>query len=130
MKFIALAFMLAVLALTRASSGAANLDEKPPAKMITVCRVEFTGIGKAASFHFNYLYSISTGEDGAVEKITKLAERRPDMVREDKMIECMRTWKLEPSSRYNVVFSVGTTSATDYISIVDPRGDSIKLILP
>jgi hypothetical protein len=130
MNVIPRVIITAVLIAISVTSLSANEGNNPSSKTITVCRVELTGIGKTATFRFNYPYSISTDKDGSVVEVTKLAARRPEMIREDKMVECMRTWKLNPSSRYSVVFVIGTTSIANYISISDSKGESKKLILP
>ena len=113
-----------ILTLAGTISLPAKPKDNPSGKTITVCRAEFTSVGKAAQFQFNYTYSISTDRDRTVDKISKLYDqRRPGLVREDKMIECIKSWELGPSGKYTVIFSVGTTSATDYISIVDSKAN-------
>jgi len=112
------------------SSFGVNAEDQPFNKTITVCRIELTGKGKMATFRFHYPYQISTDENGVVNKVAQLAERKPKMVREDKLIDCMHTWKLKPSSAYAVVFSIGTTGGPNYISIVEPKRESLKLLLP
>ena len=100
-------------------------------KTISVCRVEYTALGKSANWHLNYTYIVETNNDGTVERVTKAGnEDRPAFVREDKIIECIKTWKLSPSGRHVVVFSIGTHGNDNSISIVDPKHNSIKLILP
>ena len=99
-------------------------------KTISVCRIELTATGRAANFRFNYIYQMTTDESGAVQKVSQLAERKPKMVREDKLVDCMRTWQLGPSTQYVVSFSIGTTGGPNYIQVVQPERDSLKLVLP
>lgn len=110
----------------------AQSKDESPKKTITVCRVELTGIGKAARFHFNYIYSLDVKPDGSVGEISKVREKEPPaFVREDKNIECIKTWKLAPAGKYLVNFSVGTSGDENSITIVAPNGESVlKLILP
>jgi hypothetical protein len=110
----------------------AQAKDESPKNIITVCRVEFTGLGKAARFHFNYIYSIDVESDGSVGEITKVREKEPPaFVREDKIIECIKTWKLVPTGKYLVNFSIGTTSDPNSITIIIPNREPVlKLILP
>lgn len=128
MKSVSKFLVVMVLVLTNVTSLFANPKTNLRSKTITVCPVELTRVGKGANFHFYYLYLIFTDKDGSVEKISRL-DKRPEFVRQDKIIECMQTWKLEPSSRYSVILSVGTTSTPNSISIVDSKTEPIKLLL-
>ena len=112
------------------SSLTATGQDNLPKKTITVCRIELTGAGRAANFRFNYIYQIFTDQSGSVEKVTQLAERKPKMVRDDKLVECMHTWQLAPSTQYAASFSIGTTGGPNYIQIVEPKRESLKLLLP
>ncbi len=126
-RVIGLVFLSTFIAIPQA----AKIEDEKPAKTITICRIELTELGRTASFHFNYLYSVETDQNGSVEKIKKLrGPNQSEMVREDKMLECLKTWKLRPSTKYFVLFSIGTTSAPNYISISEIKGETIKLILP
>ena len=99
-------------------------------KTISVCAIEYTALGKSANWHLNYSYVVETNNDGSVEKVTKVGnEKRPAFVEEDKIIECIKTWKLAPSGKYVVLFSIGTHGSDNYISIADPNHDVIKLLL-
>ena len=125
-----LRYLLAVALLLTAPSSAASEDSSSK-KTISVCRVEYTALGKSANWHLNYTYIVETNNDGAVGRVTKVGnEDRPVFVREDKIIECIKTWKLSPSGRHVVVFSIGTHGNENSISIVDPKHNSIKLVLP
>jgi hypothetical protein len=110
----------------------AQAEDESPKKTITVCRVELTGLGKAARFHFNYIYTLDVQSNGSVGEITKVREKEPPaFVREDEIIDCMRKWNLAPAGKYLVNFSVGTTSDPNSITIVAPNQESVlKLILP
>jgi|SRR5215831_2088307 len=126
LRLIATAFLSVLVIIPQA----AETERNRPAKTITVCHIEFTGLGKAATWHFNYTYSVDTDQNGSVDKITKLHDSKgAEMTREDKIMECIKTWKLGPSNKYFVLFSVGTTSATNYISISESKGETIRLIL-
>lgn len=85
-----------------------------------------------ARFHFNYIYSLDIKSDGSVKAISKVREKDPPaFVREDKIIECMKTWKLAPVGKYIVAFSVGTSDGENSITILAPNKESVlKLILP
>ena len=130
MKLIYEILILSVLILTSFSSLGARTQASSNNKTITVCRFELTSMGKMASFHFNYMYRISTDETGAVQKVSRLDKRKAEMISEDKLLDCIRTWKLGPSDRYAVVFSIGTTSDPNYITIAGPKQGVLKLLLP
>src|SRR4051812_25289937 len=104
-------------------AGAAGLFPPAEAKgsaaiTIRVCRVELTDLGRSAAFHFNFIYRLRTNPAGAIEEVTMLKEpSQSKLVGVDKLKSCMKSWNLSPSSTYTVVFSVGTTSAQNYISI-------------
>jgi hypothetical protein len=109
----------------------AQSKDRAPRKHIAVCRIELTDMGRTARFHFNYMYSLQVKTDGSVEQIAKLREKEyPAFVREEKLIECMKTWKLEPAGKYVVNVSFGTSGDEDSITIVAPNRESVRLILP
>jgi hypothetical protein len=108
----------------------ATSEDTSSNKIISVCRIEYTALGKSANWHLNYTYIVETNSDGSVEKVTKVCnENHPAFVREDKIIECLKTWKLSPVGKHVIVFSIGTNGNDNYISIVDPNHNSIKLVL-
>ena len=110
----------------------AQSTNKPATKEITVCRVALTPTGRQARFHFNYLYSLETTAHGTPPKVVLLdKEKHPPFVREDLIVACLRNWRLEPSGKYSVIFSVGTTGDPNSISIIEPGSSStIRLVLP
>jgi len=122
--------LTAVLLLISATSSSATSGGSSSDKTISVCQIQYTALGKSANWHWNYVYAVETNSDGSVEKITKLGrETHLPFVEEDKIVECIKTWRLSPSGRHSVVFSIGTNGNENYISIVDPNHDSIKLVL-
>ena len=82
-----------------------------------------------ATFRFTYPYSLVTNDKGKTEKIVKLAERKPEMINENKLIACMKNWELKPSMRYTINANLGTLG-TNTISIIEPNGETLKLVLP
>lgn len=120
---IALVFLFMA---TPASSGGASSN-----KTIAVCRIEYTALGKSANWRLNYMYAVRTDNKGTVEKVMNIRnEPKPAFIAEDKMIDCIKTWKLSPPGNYAVVISIGTHGSENSISIVDPNHDAIKLVLP
>ena len=105
-------------------------DTKQASKTIRVCPIEFIRMGKVANFHLDFIYSLTTDKEGIVEKVTKVESRKlPELVREDKIIKCIETWKLNASAKYSVVFSIGTNSIERSIVISESGGEAIKVIL-
>jgi hypothetical protein len=126
LKYILASALLCMLI----APSSATSEDTPSNKIISVCRIEYTALGKSANWHLNYTYIVETNSDGSVEKVTRVGnENRPAFVREDKIIECIKTWKLSPSGKHVVVFSIGTNGNDNYISIIDPLHNSIKLVL-
>jgi hypothetical protein len=115
-----------------ALSLSAQTTEKQADKEIRVCYEgellkDFTQRG---TVRFNFTYLIETDEKGMVEKATKVEPKHQQIgAHEDKIVECLKTWKLASKEKYEVVLSIGTTSAKDYISITDSKNETIKLIL-
>jgi hypothetical protein len=107
------------------------VEAKNPCDLtLTLCRIEFTDLGKTSSFHFNYIYILNTDEKGCVERIAVVREPdHEDLVRVDLLKECMTRWTLAPSSKYTVIFSLGTTSESNFVSVTDASGCRVKLII-
>ena len=99
-------------------------------KTISVCRIEYTSAGKSPSWHFNYTYLVHTDAEGVVENVSELGNKKhPAFVNESAIVECMKTWKLLPSGQHVVLFSIGTRGG-NYVSMVDPDHNVLKLVLP
>jgi hypothetical protein len=125
-KFICVTFVVLACAL----SSSAQTTEKQSDKEIKVCRIELTEVGKRACFHFNFIFLVKTDDKGVVEKIEKIhPQKSQPFVREDKFVECVKTWKLDENEKYTVGLSFGTTSHEDSISILDSKSQVIRLIL-
>ena len=101
-------------------------------KTIAVCRIEYTRLGKRANWRRNYMYAVATNSEGVVEKVVNVRDvNHPDaFVREDKIIDCLKTWKLSPPGKYVVMISIGTHGSENFFQIVDPNHDVIRLVLP
>jgi hypothetical protein len=124
------AITIVTLSLITALATPVNLETASASKTIKMCRVELTPLGRVTRFHFTWLYLVKTNAEGKVTKVSKVSgEKRPEMVREDKIIHCIETWKLKPAADYFIAFSVGTTSAENSISITEKGGETINLIL-
>jgi hypothetical protein len=123
-------FVLATLVVLVIISASAGRSIEPhSSKTMTVCRIEYTGLGKQANWHLNYTYVVNTNEEGSVERVTRLEKKHPKFVNEDKILDCIKTWKLTPSGKHVVMFSIGTTAAGNAITVVDPNLNSIRLVL-
>lgn len=124
-------FAVGLLLMTTVPSSALSEDNLSN-KTISICQIEYTALGKSANWHLNYTYVVETNIEGAVKTVMKVEkEKRPAFafVQEEKIIECIKTWKLSPSGRHVIVFSIGTHGSDNYISIVDPNHNVIKLVL-
>jgi hypothetical protein len=121
-------FVAGLLLILTTSSSA--ISGGPANKTISVCRIEYTPPGKSANWHFNYTYFVESNSAGVVTKLSKSeTEKRPVFINEDAITDCIKTWNLLPSGRHVVRFSIGTTGENS-ISIVDPAGNVVKLVLP
>lgn len=124
-------FVLAILVLLviiSASSG--RSVETPSSKTITVCRIEYTALGKQANWHFDFLYIVKTNEKGLVEDVTKLEkDKRPSFINEDRIVACVKGWNLFPAGKYVALFSIGTNTENNSVSVRDPNGNLMKLVL-
>jgi hypothetical protein len=124
--------MLLAICLSLAAASPSSQDtKKQSATEITVCRGKLTSLGKTASFRFNFMYTVKTKDDGTVETVDALSKGGGGkFVREDMLVECMKSWKLKPSTSHLVMFSIGTTSPPDSILINEIHGGSLRLVVP
>ena len=86
-------------------------------KEITMCPVKL--LAQAANFRFSYRYAIKTDKSGAVTKIEQIGKENPKFIQDEEFIPCIKTWKLNPSEDYFVMFYLGTNTSIgkNYISI-------------
>lgn len=97
-------------------------------KSFSVCEIEYTELGRTANWQLTLFYVLKTNEDGSVDRVRGLVEsKRQNFNNEDKLLECVKSWKMTPSGKYVVSFSLGTTGVQKYMTIVDPNRDVIKL---
>ena len=106
--------MVLILSLA-ASAQSGNM--KKQATEITVCGIELTGPGKTAEFHFNYVYLLTTDSVGDVSRIDQLHRDNPKLVNDEKLLNCIRSWKLKPVRNYSVMVSFGTKSHENLVSV-------------
>jgi hypothetical protein len=95
---------------------------------ITVCKIELTELGRAVSFHFNYLYRIKTNSAGKIVVISKLHQKHPKFVNEKNFIRCIKRWKLRPRETTYIQIAYGTTSSKKFLRISDKK-DQLKILL-
>jgi hypothetical protein len=125
LKYMLVAGLLLIL-----TSSLSATSGRSSNKTISVCRIEYTSLGKSANWHFNYTYLVEANSDGSVIRLSKLeTAKRPAFVNEDAIIDCIKTWNLLPSGQHVVHFSIGTSGGNS-ISIVDPARNVVKLVLP
>lgn len=122
-------FLMGCILLMTASTFAQSTGTKP-SKTITACKIGLTGAGSMATFRFGFRYSIKTDNDGAVKEVTKISplDKKQFLVKEEEMPVCIKTWQLEPLTKYVVSFSIGTTGGPDYISVTNDK-ETLKIIL-
>ena len=111
-------------------SGGDTVWAEPRDKIIAVCPIEYSAAGKTAGWHSNLTFTVVSGIDGKVVKVSDLRSDMVQFVNQGALVECIKTFKLSPAGAYVVRFSIGTTGDGNYISIVAPDGDVIKLVLP
>ena len=97
---------------------------------INICQPSITEAGRQSSFQFSYIYLVITNEEGSIKKVTELLDHKKfkHLMNDEKVIPCIKNWRLKPSERYIVKIDVGTTSTERSLSILS-KTVKIKLIL-
>lgn len=107
----------------------AQSTETKPTKTITACKIGLTPLGRTASFRFTFIYLVEVNQDGVVKEVKKLSpQKEQPFLKEDEMPQCIKTWKLEPSTKQFVSFNIGTTGGPNYISITNDK-ETLKIVL-
>ena len=127
MKHVLTAAAVLMLAAVPSSTWA---ESKPFEKTITVCRPEYTPDGNRDSWQASYSFRVTTDGLGAVKEVRTIHSPKPiEFIREGRLVECMKTWRLDADAKYVVIFSLGTSSIQNDIRIRKYGGETIRLIL-
>lgn len=96
----------------------------------SICQPSMTEAGRQSSFHFNYIYRISTDSDGKIKDVREIGDFKKfrGLMDDKNVVPCIKQWKLKPSERYIVYISIGTTSAENSFKITN-KTTEIKFIL-
>ena len=126
------------LAILLAGAGAIQAQELA-ALQIEACHVNFTELGKLASFKFSVVYALQSGESGAITTVSvapQQQERRNRLatfVQLGQLEKCFRRWRLRPQTQYLVRFEAGTTGdriCTWLLSLCHNGSECIEVRLP
>lgn len=118
------------LVLTFTTFAFSQSSEKRKQFEIDICRPEITEAGRQSSFHFNYIYRVTTDTKGSVKTVNELLDHRKykSLMNDEKVIPCIKEWKLKPSENYIVTISVGTTGGENFLNI-SSKTVKMKIIL-
>jgi hypothetical protein len=122
--------IVAAALILAAASSTAGAEGRPSEKTITVCRPEYTPDGNRDSWQASYSFRLTTDGLGAVKEVGTIHSPKPiEFIREGRLVECMKTWRLDADARYVVIFSLGTSSVQNDIWIRKYGGETTRLIL-
>jgi hypothetical protein len=97
---------------------------------IEACKVDYSQLGRHATFEGMVLYRALTDEGGRIVRLKALKKVSSAFVRIDQLECCIMSWVLEPSAEYTVTFRFGTTLSEWSILLSGGDADSIHVTLP
>lgn len=102
------------------------------AQRIKLCPIKYTGLGKVATFRVDYRFAVSTGGDDQVDSVRRIEDKAPPgLINEEKLPDCLKTWRLEPNRDYLINLNIGTTSGPNSVTIIDSGNNkSIRIEMP
>lgn len=93
--------------------------EKNELTEISVCSIEFLGIGKTLDWRFNFTYNFNTDKDGSVKDLKHIQTSKlmSSFLDQQKILDCIKGWKLKPQDKYQVEVITGNILVNTSFSI-------------